>query len=126
MKHKMYWCFALIMAIGLFMAGCASVIKGTSQTVTFDSNPEGAKVMIDGRPFGVTPLSVSLAKNKYSNITFEKEGYKSRSMVLGKQFDAIALINIFWDLSTTDLITGAIYEYSPNQYYVDLKKVGSD
>lgn len=126
MKHKMYWCFALIMAIGLLMAGCASVIKGTSQTVTFNSNPEGAEVLVDGIPFGATPLSVKLAKNKYSNITFKKEGYKPRSMVLEKQFDGIALINIVWDFSTTDLITGAIYEYSPSQYYVDLKKVGSD
>lgn len=119
--------FLMLMIVPLFFtAGCASIIKGTSQTVSFNSNPEGAEVIVDGNSLGVTPLSVSLAKNKYTNVTFKKDGYKSRSMVIEKRFDGIAVINVFWDLSTTDLITGAIYEYSPSQYYADLKKVGSD
>ena len=114
--------FLLVVAGLILSSGCASVLKGTSQAVTFNSEPEGVQVIIDGKKFGVTPLSVSLKKNKYTNVVFKKEGYKSRSVIIEKRFDGIALINVFWDLSTTDLITGAIYEYSPNSYFVELKK----
>lgn len=108
----------------LTSTGCASIISGTNQTVSFQSEPEGAEVIIDGQSFGRTPLSVSLAKNKYTTITFKKDGYKSQMIPLGKQFDGIAILNVFWDLSTTDLLTGAIYQYQPGSYYVELKPQG--
>ncbi len=83
-------------------------------------------VIIDGREFGETPLSVNLKKNKYSNVTFKKDGYKSRSVVIEKRYDPVTLLSWFWDLSTTDLITGAIFEYRPNQYYVTLSKAADE
>ena len=117
----------LALVISIFaVTGCASIMKGTSQVLTFTSEPEGATVIIDGKEFGKTPLDIKLKKNKYSNVMFKKEGYKSRSAIIEKQFDGIALINVFWDLSTTDLITGAIFEYSPSQYYIELKKAVDD
>lgn len=104
------------------LTGCASVIKGTSQAVTFNSEPEGADVLIDGASRGVTPLVVTLKKNKYSTIMFKKAGYKTVTLPLQKSYDGIALLNVFWDSSTTDLVTGAIYEYEPNSYHAALVK----
>ena len=52
----------------------------------------------------------------------EKDGYRTETMPLDKKYDGIALLNIFWDLSTTDLITGAAYEYQPSTYHFKLKK----
>jgi hypothetical protein len=43
-------------------------------------------------------------------------------MPLDKKYDGIALLNVFWDLSTTDFITGAAFEYVPNSYHFQLKK----
>ena len=97
------------------------MIKGTTQTVTFNSDPDGAEVMIDGKSFGTTPLSVTLKKNKWDTIMIKKSGYATQTVPLEKRYDEFALLNIFWDLSTTDLITGAAYEYRPNQYYFQLK-----
>ena len=104
-----------------FISGCASVINGVSQNLTFNSDPEGASVMIDGLEMGVTPVSLELPKNKYSNVLFRKEGYKTISVPLKKEFDAVAIIDIFWDLSTTDFLTGAIYQYAPEQYMVTMQ-----
>lgn len=103
-------------------AGCASVFKGTDQLITINSEPDGAVVSIDEISVGVTPLSTKVKKNHASSITVKKEGYKTQNMPLGKKYDGIALLNIFWDLSTTDMITGAAYEYSPSTYYFELKK----
>lgn len=102
--------------------GCAGIIKGTSQTITITSEPEGATVLIDGQERGVTPLTVKLKKNKYSSIMVKKKGYSTRNQPLEKKYDATALLNIFWDSSTTDLISGAAYEYEPNSYHFTLTK----
>jgi hypothetical protein len=111
-----------IIAIALFSAGCCSVIKGTKQAVTFESNPEGAQVLIDGVSMGVTPLTTKLKKNAYDTIMIKKDGYATQTQSLEKKYDGLALVNIIWDLSTTDCITGAAYEYEPNKYYFELKK----
>ena len=112
-----------ILILGLFLSmGCASVLKGTSQDVTFDSSPQGAEVYVDGGNMGKTPLTLTLKKNAYDNIMVKKEGFETQNIPLEKSFDGVAIINIFWDLSTTDLITGALYEYKPNQYFFEMKK----
>jgi hypothetical protein len=66
--------------------------------------------------------TLSLKKNKYKNVMFKKDGYSTQTMALDTSYDAIALLNVFWDLSTTDLITGNAYEYAPNTYFARLRK----
>lgn len=105
-----------------FAFGSATIANGSSQSISFNSSPEGASVLVDGQTKCKTPCTVSLKKNKYSSITFKKDGYTTKTVSLEKSFDGVALLNIFWDFSTTDLITGAIYEYSPNNYFVEMKK----
>lgn len=111
--------FASVVALS---TGCASIIKGTDQVLTINSEPDGALVSIDGISVGVTPLATKVKKNSASVITIKKDGYKVQTMPLDKKYDGIALINIFWDLSTTDLITGAAFEYVPSTYHFQLKK----
>lgn len=110
----------------LALCGCASVLKGTSQTVTFTSTPDGAEVLVDGLSRGVTPLSISLKKNQYSTVMVKKAGYATISRPLDKKYDGIALLNVVWDSSTTDLITGAVYEYEPGSYNFSLARAQID
>ncbi len=110
----------------LFLSSCASIIQGTEQTVTITSTPEGANVIIDGTERGLTPLSVKLKKNKYDTIMIKKKGYRAKSMPLEKSYDGIALLNVFWDSSTTDMITGAAYQYEPSTYHITLSKSESE
>lgn len=106
----------------LFLSSCAGIIKGTTQTITVSSEPQGAEVLIDGISRGVTPLHVKLKKNQYENIMIKKKGYNVQTLPLGKQYDSVALLNVFWDFSTTDMISGAAYEYEPNSYHFNLTK----
>lgn len=110
------------------LSGCATVIKGADQTITFTSEPAGAEVLVDGISMGVTPLTVRLKKNKHSSFLIKKSGYKSFTRPLEKAFDAITLIGItsYSTPMTTDFVNGAAYEYAPNTYYVELAKVGAD
>lgn len=113
----------LLVVVGLVsLAGCATIISGTNQSVTFDSAPEGAEVYIDGARVGVTPITVMLEKSAKSTVMIKKNGYQTVTRDLTKRFDNTAILNIFWDLSTTDAITGAWKEYEPYSYYIELQQ----
>lgn len=114
--------FLLISSLSILLTSCAGIIHGTDQTVTFTSEPSGATVLIDGMSRGKTPLSVKLKKNAYDTVMIKMDGYRAITRPLNKQYDSIALLNVFWDLSTTDMITGAAYEYEPNTYHFELEK----
>ena len=116
-----------IIAVGLassmlLMTGCASVFKGQDQVLSFSSEPDGATVRIDGKVVGQTPMSTKVRKSSVDSISIEKDGFKTETMAPEKRFDNVAFLNIFWDLSTTDLITGAAYEYQPSNFHYKLKK----
>lgn len=106
----------------LLLTGCASVFKGQDQVLSFTSEPDGATVRIDGKAVGQTPMSAKVKKSSVDSISIEKEGFRTETMAPEKRFDNIAFLNIFWDLSTTDLITGAAYEYQPSNFHFKLKK----
>tara|TARA_R110001606_G_scaffold385335_1_gene548807 strand:+ start:476 stop:841 length:366 start_codon:yes stop_codon:yes gene_type:complete len=111
---------AALSSLVLLLSGCATVMSGTNQTLTFNSNVEGVNVYVDGALIGKTPISASFKKNKAQTVMFTKEGYQSVTREITKEFDPVAVLNIFWDLSTTDFITGAVYEYAPNAIYVEM------
>lgn len=103
--------------------GSASIISGSNQNVTFNSNPEGATVLIDGVASCTTPCTISLPKAHADKmVSFRKDGYETFSMPMTTSYNGVALLNIFWDLSTTDMITGAAWNYAPNNYFSELKK----
>jgi len=54
---------------------------------------------------------------------FKKEGYQTVSRDLSKSYDPVTIISVFWDLSTTDFLTGAAMEYDPKSYFIELKKL---
>jgi uncharacterized protein YceK len=106
----------------LTLSGCATVISGTTQTLTFNSEPKGADVYLDGARVGTTPVSLSVKKNKKDAFMIQKEGYKTVSRDITKSYDPVTVLSIFWDYSTTDMISGAAFEYEPNSYFVELAK----
>ena len=67
------WFSASILGVG-----CASIMKGTNQTVRFESDPPGATVRISGRALGTTPCDVVVQKKAVSVVEFSLEGYQTR------------------------------------------------
>jgi hypothetical protein len=75
------------------------------------------------RILGKTPFTVQLDRMEGQRIEFSKEGYKPISMKLTTTTNGAFWGNIlFGGLpgSTTDAMSGAIYEYSPSQFFVTL------
>lgn len=46
-----------VLIIALLAVGCATIVDGSSQPVTFNSEPNRAKIFINGAQMGVTPLT---------------------------------------------------------------------
>lgn len=111
-----------LVALSIILSGCASVISGTTQDLTFDSSPQGAKVYLDGKIIGQTPFTFTAAKNKYNSLRVEKEGYLTISRTVSKSYDPVTILSLFWDYSTTDALTGAMYMYDDSSYFFDLQE----
>jgi len=107
-------------------AGCATIVDGTTQLVSFNSTPGGAEVTLNGAPVGTTPLSLEVKRSKDMSVMFKKNGYEPQTIALQTKLNTTFWGNIITGGvygSTTDAISGASVEYSPNQYYVTLNAV---
>ena len=115
----------LILSVLILSSSCATIMTGKTQEVTFDSEPQGAEVAVNGRVIGKTPTTIQLDKKKDQTVSFKLEGYKTQTRTLETKVNAWFMGNIVlggFIGSTTDGITGGMHEYSPNQYYITLSK----
>jgi hypothetical protein len=113
----------------LLSSGCATMLSGSSEPVTFDSTPENATISISGEIMGRTPATITLRRKQDQVVEFSKDGYQPAKMSLATKANIWIFANAIWywacPLSTTtDYSTGAAYEYSPNKFYVALTPVG--
>ena len=120
-----------VVILSLSFSGCATLINGKSQIVTINSNVDGATILLNGFVIGETPFTGPIKRSKDTILSIEKNGYKTRTMALLAQYDWIPLILDGLGMvgygsgsfsTTTDFMTGAVYEYSPNVFYIDLQE----
>jgi hypothetical protein len=66
----------------LILTSCATVVRGTKQSVRIESNPAGAAIHLSTGVDGWTPATVVLPRKDPVVVEFKKEGYESRSVTL--------------------------------------------
>lgn len=109
-----------------YLSGCATIVSGKNQQLSFQSTPDGVTVAVNGRAIGKTPLSAMLPKKSDQMIEFKKDGYQTITMPLTTHWDGWFWGNIVLGGligSAADLITGSVHEYVPSQYFVTLQPV---
>lgn len=106
------------------LSGCATVFTGTKDRLYFDSNPSGAKVIIDGVHICTTPCNETVSRSlSNKDAEFVLEGYKTKVVSLDKKFNVISLVNIIAPIGfLVDLATGSIYEYDRKQYNIEMER----
>lgn len=77
MKDKLS--ISLLVLFTLLTFSCASIFKGTATNVDFNSEPQQAKVYVNGNLMGNTPVNLKLESKKTYQIEFKKEGYETRT-----------------------------------------------
>jgi len=110
------------------LTGCATIVSGTTQQITFQSTPDGAVVRLNGRELGKTPLTLMLEKKDPQLFTVEKEGFKTYEGSMSTSLDPMFWGNIIFGGvigSTTDSASGAMHQYAPDQYMVTLEPMAT-
>ncbi len=116
--------YLLIFSFLLF-TGCATIISGTTDDVSFDSIPSGAELYIDGEYTGKTPITVTVSRNTFGQkyFTIRHDGYDSKRLNLVKSINVISFLNCTsWPLWSTDALTGAMILYQPHSYFIELNR----
>lgn len=111
----------LIAALCVFqLVGCASIIKGGSDTVTVNSLEKGTTLYVDGAPRGLDAAAVSVKKGKPHSLRAEKDGCQAVTGDTTESFDPTSLLGILLDLGLIsipiDLISGAAWKVEPTTY----------
>ena len=113
---------AILCGVVVITSGCASIFTGTSDPITFESQPDGAKVQINGMRVGRTPVT-ALVKRSLSapQVKISLDGYEPQNIMIQNSFNSIAILDIFfWPGFIIDAATGSIMKYSILNYHVRL------
>lgn len=108
----------------LLLAACGTVISGSSQNISFDSNVKGVRVFVDGMEICKTPCVYPFERRSATSIiTAKKDGYEDKQIVLRSEFNSIAILNLtFWPSWLTDVATGGMWQYNRDGVYIDMEK----
>lgn len=104
--------------------GCASVVNGPTQVVPVTSNPQGATVILDAAPAGVTPCNVALARTCDHLLTLRMDGYEEKELELHRTASPWVYGNIFLGGLVgifADTNNGAQFQFLDTKVHVELK-----
>lgn len=106
----------------LFMTSCATLFTGTKDRITFNSNPSGAIIYIDGVEQCKTPCTMNVKRNiSETDVEFKLDGYETRLITLSQEFNVVSVINLGnlfgWGI---DVLSGAVMKYDRKSYDITL------
>lgn len=119
---------AVLLAAGVSLSGCATVLNGTSQDVAFNSQPDGAIVELNTGQNCVTPCSFSMRRGNDAEITINKPGFKPVSVYVQSRLGGSTFGNIILGGgigAVVDGSNGASNRLHPNPVYVRLVPTNS-
>jgi hypothetical protein len=112
---------ALLSAVLAALSGCTLLVQGTSQSVSFSSEPSGASFTVAGQS-AVTPATLEIPKEDYQ-ISFRRDGYEDAQYELRRGvsnwFIGSCAMGVI--AATIDLATGAYKEFETTEVHVTLQ-----
>jgi len=109
----------------LLLAGCASIMHGTTQQVAVSSSPTGAQVSVNGMQHGVTPVIADLKRKDNQVIKVTLDGYQPFEMALTRSTSGWVWGNIVFGGIiglAVDAMTGGLYKLAPEQVTAQLQR----
>ncbi len=116
------------LVLALFAISCASIISGTSQNVSINSTPDGAKVVVktSGGMMvynGTTPSTCKLQRKNEYIVYITMEGYKEQQVIIDHSFNAWVIGNLICGGVLgliIDAVDGAMWNLEPEMIRVEL------
>ncbi len=117
-----------MLLLALWSAGCATVMRGTSSNVGFDSEPAGAEVRTSLGLACVTPCTLTFSRRQEFVATFSKAGYESQQVDVTTQVHGEGAAGVIGNVVIggvvgigVDAVSGAAYDHVPNPVVVQLR-----
>ena len=120
-----------VLAACAMLGGCASVSRGTTETISVASTPSGAEAVISGldAPMTcITPCAVVAKRNADISMTIQKPGFEPQVVQLTKDIPATGAAGFAGNLLLgglvgmgVDAVTGAATDHKPNPVIVTLQ-----
>lgn len=117
--------FFPVSALALLLAssGCATILHGTREDVSFDSTPPGATARCEDQT-GRTPATLALRRGDDHTCSIEKEGYRTEQVTLDRRFSPLFLCNCALGGLVgmlVDAVTGSMWNLSPESVSTTLE-----
>ncbi|MDD0851906.1 PEGA domain-containing protein [Halobacteriovorax sp. GB3] len=103
---------------------CATMIGGSEDKIQLSTNAQGAKVYLNDKYIGDTPLKRSISRDlpDESKLTVKKDGFEDATYVLRKEFNPMATLNlinvVFWG---ADAMMGNLKKFSDDSIYIEME-----
>lgn len=123
----------LVLALAvLFFSGCATVTRGTKDTLVVESDPAGADVRLSSGQTGKTPTSFKLSRKEPIVVTISREGYETVTVNVNSQIVGAGAAGMAGNVLVGGVIgvgidawSGATKSLKPNPVRVNLVKLGT-
>ena len=115
---------SLLIFVIVICNGCATIFTGTTDEILIESDPAGARIMVDGIEQGRTPATIEVKRPGIGDkqVTLQLQGYDDRVFTLQKEFNTAAIFNMVgffgWAI---DVATGAVTRCNPKSYRLELR-----
>jgi len=128
----------ILIIVALALSGCASIQRGSTESIEFLTTPSGANVLVVGGKstgaYCLTPCRLELDRREDLKVEISKKGFKTVNQVLYSSIDAGSFtantignlilapgVADYWDVKT-----GANYSHKPNPFVGTLIATESD
>jgi len=108
--------FLVLAVVAIFLSGCATMIRGTEQEVSVNTNPVGAKVEFSNGQSCNSPCTIKAKRNQTLQITISKENCQNQTSTM---MPVLAGGGVLMG-SLIDYGTGAVYDLQPNPLTITL------
>lgn len=115
-------------AASLSLAACATVTRGTTEQITFSSEPPAAMRTSTGLTCPTTPCTLEVSRKSEFVATFSKEGYQSQDVMVQTRVAGAGAAGFAGNVLVGGLVgmgvdaaTGSTLEHYPNPVSVALE-----
>jgi hypothetical protein len=118
---------ALTLALLVPLAGCGTIMHGSTQDVSIASQPSGAEIRVNGIQNAETPALLVLERKRSHTLELTLDGYEPHQMQLQRSTSGWVWGNIvFGGLIglVVDASTGGMYKLTPEQVMAELDRAG--
>ena len=107
----------LIGVIEVYLSGCATIVRGTSEDLFLNSTPSGTTAKLSMGQSCTTPCNLKISRSESFTVTFSRTGCDDQTVSV---FPTLAGAGVLLG-GLVDYGTGAVYSLKPNPVVATLR-----